>query len=324
MPDASERLVNLAMYLAAAREPVSAYDVRANVDGYAPAEEQDEAAYLRMFERDKDDLRTAGFAIETDSDDRYLLDTEATFAAEISLSAEEYAALRATAAALMDDPAFPFTSDLRFALAKVSDSPSSPSIHASAAIADECPDLQGRAVAVLTEALATAKYVSFTYTNSRELTAAHKVDPYGLFAREGRWYMVGRDRDRDEIRTYALARLSDLAPNAARPKSPDFERPEDFDVARYIRLPFQFGNDSFDAVLRFESEILWRLSSLLGSHGETTTTADGSKTWKVVASNKKRLLGWVVENGPGISIEAPPDLAKDLGEALDAVAKLHE
>lgn len=324
MPDASERLVNLAMYLSAAREPVSAYDVRTNVDGYAPAEEQDEAAYLRMFERDKDDLRAAGFAIETDSDDRYLLDTEATFAAEISLSAEEYAALRATTAALMDDPAFPFTSDLRFALAKVSDSPSSPPIHASAAIADECPDLQGRAVATLTEALAAAKYVSFMYTNSRGLTAAHEVDPYGLFAREGRWYMVGRDRERNEIRTYALARLSDLAPNVTRPKSPDFERPEDFDVATYIRLPFQFGDDSFDAVLRFEPEILWRLPSLLGSRGKTTTATDGSKTWEIAASSKKRLLRWTVENGPDISIKAPPTLVKDLSEALGSVVKLHE
>ena len=323
MTDASERLVNLAMYLAAAREPVSAERVRTDVDGYASAQEQDEAAYLRMFERDKDDLRAAGFTIETDSNDRYLLDAEATFAAEVSLSAKEYAALRATAAALMDDPAFPFTSDLRFALAKVSDSPSSPPIHAFAAIADECPDLQGRAVATLTEALAAAKYVSFMYTNSRGLTAAHEVDPYGLFAREGRWYMVARDRDRDEIRTYALARLSELVPNATRPKSPDFERPEDFDVGTYIRLPFQFGNDSVDAVLRFEPEILWRLPSLLGDHGKTTTAAGGSTTWEVAAASRKRLLQWVIENGPGISIDAPDDLARELRDALDTVAKLH-
>ena len=50
---------------------------------------------------------------------RYLLDEAATFTTEVTLSSEESAALRAAAAAFIGDPAFPFSEDLRLAMAKL-------------------------------------------------------------------------------------------------------------------------------------------------------------------------------------------------------------
>jgi len=321
MSDATERLVNLAMYLAAAPQAASAARIRAEVAGYPS--DQDEAAFLRMFERDKDDLRAAGLAIEADADGRYRLDPSATFASEISLSADEFAALRAAAAALLEDPAFPFSGDLRFALAKVENTLDVPEVHASAAIADECPDLQGDTVARLAAALGASKRVTFTYTNSRSQTVRHKVEPYGMFAREGRWYMVGRDVALGSVRTYALSRLSDLVVNSARPKSRDYERPADFDVSAYIRLPFQFGDEPFEAVLRIDADITWRAQAITAGQGCVTEDPSGGLTWTVAARDRNALLRWVVENGPGISIIEPPDLARGLAEGFARVVKRH-
>ena len=117
--DASERIVNLALYLASAREPVTADEIAVNVAGYSPG--QDEATFLRMFERDKADLRNAGLVIAVDDSgesDAYRLDTRATFAEPLTLDAREVVQLRAAAAALLTDPSFPYARDLRFAIAK--------------------------------------------------------------------------------------------------------------------------------------------------------------------------------------------------------------
>jgi predicted DNA-binding transcriptional regulator YafY len=62
--DAAERLVNLALLMASAGEPVTAAQVRSRVAGYP--EGQNETAFLRMFERDKEDLAAAGMVLVVD------------------------------------------------------------------------------------------------------------------------------------------------------------------------------------------------------------------------------------------------------------------
>ena len=59
----AERLLDLTMYLLARTEPVSAEQVRQEVEGYDP--DATDEAFLRKFERDKDDLRNAGIPIVT-------------------------------------------------------------------------------------------------------------------------------------------------------------------------------------------------------------------------------------------------------------------
>jgi hypothetical protein len=81
--DPAERLVNLALFIAAAPEPVTAARVQAQVAGYP--EGQAEGAFLRMFERDKEDLLAAGIALEvtrSGESEAYRLDRGATFAGE--------------------------------------------------------------------------------------------------------------------------------------------------------------------------------------------------------------------------------------------------
>jgi hypothetical protein len=143
MTEAVERLVNVALFLAAARGPVSAERIRAEVTGYP--EGQDEAAFLRMFERDKDELRATGLAIESTPDGRYQLDAGRTFVAGLDLSSDEEAALRAAATVFLSDPSFPFVTDLRFALAKISGG-SDVDVPAAAHLADERPGTQGATV----------------------------------------------------------------------------------------------------------------------------------------------------------------------------------
>jgi len=319
---AIERLVNLALYLAAAAGPVTRDRVRSEVEGYPDSSDQDAEAFQRMFERDKDALRDAGFSINSDPEGRYWLDSAATFASNIDLSAQESAAVRAVGTALLDDPAFPFAEELRFALAKIAtviDTPDAPSI---ARIADERPADQGSAVATLNRAASARKVVHFDYTNSTGQHKTHAVEPYGLFVRDGRWYVVGRDSDINEVRVYAVSRMARLTANVSRPKSADFDRPADFDVVRFINLPFQYGNDPFEATVRIEPEIAWRAPSLTAGAGVLRELPDGALEWTIVARDRARLMRWLVEMGPGLSA-LDPELSQQLSQSLESVAALH-
>ena len=65
MIDLAERLLNLAMYLARNPQGVTAEQCREQVDGYTTDPSQNEAAFKRMLERDKEMLRETGMVIET-------------------------------------------------------------------------------------------------------------------------------------------------------------------------------------------------------------------------------------------------------------------
>jgi proteasome accessory factor B len=321
---AVERLVNLALYLSAARKPVSAEDIRTEVQGYEP--DQAGEAFKRQFERDKDDLRTAGFVIIADAENEglYHLDRSATFAAPLALQPSEAAAVRAAVGALLDDPSFPFSDDLRLAMAKIASAVDSGDVPAAARLADEDPSQQGSVVAQLTDAAGRRKSVVFGYTNSQSVSARHEVEPYGLFLHDGRWYLVGRDVERDEPRTYTVARMSNIAVNSVRPKSPDFERPEGFDVGSFVRLPFQYGSPSeeFEASIRFDSSARWRAGSLSSGHGVVEPDGDGVM-WRVAARSQSRLLQFVIDSGPGLDLVAPPAAIHSLRSGLEEVLRLH-
>lgn len=322
MTDAVERLVNLALYLADSGGPVSRENIHAEVVGYPDG--QDEAAFLRMFERDKEDLRDAGFVIESDEAGKYWLDTASTYAGEIEIDALDAAALRAAGSALLSDPGFPFAEDLRLALAKLAADLGTAEIPVSAVQADEHPAEQASMAARLMEAVEARKRATFEYTNARGEFGRRELDPYGLFARDGRWYVVGRDATRESTRVFALERMRRLDVNLRAAKTPDFERPADFDVASFILLPFQFGPESerFDALLRFGPRIAWRAPSLTAGRGKLAE--DGSAVvWRVGARNRRRLARFVIENGPGVMVVEPRELAEQVREGLEAVIALH-
>ncbi|MFM7212381.1 MAG: helix-turn-helix transcriptional regulator, partial [Actinomycetota bacterium] len=61
--DRTERLLNLVLCLLGARIPVSRAAIREAVPGYGDSASSE--AFERMFERDKDELRTMGVPIDT-------------------------------------------------------------------------------------------------------------------------------------------------------------------------------------------------------------------------------------------------------------------
>ncbi|MBN2841071.1 MAG: WYL domain-containing protein [Coriobacteriia bacterium] len=323
MSDSVERMVNLALYLASSRAPRSAEDCRAAGLGY-PAD-QDDAAFIRMFERDKDALRAAGLVIDVvdaGDSDVYRIDAEATYARALELSTAERASLRAVATAFVDDPGFPFGDALRSATAKLGTSGESGPI-ASAELGRTAPAGQGGTARAIAEAVQARKTVTFEYTNASGETRARAVDPYGVFFRDGSWYLVGRDRNLDEVRTFAIPRMSAIDVNPVRPRTPDFERPVDFDIRLAERLPFQYGVTPFTARIRFLPETAWRIDRLARGHGTSQALPDGSAVWVVEASDVRRLASWIIDEGPGLYAVEPEEVVDAVLVGLRKVAEAH-
>lgn len=322
----AERIVNLALFLASAAKPVSATEIAAGVPGYSAEQKPD--AFARMFERDKEDLRRAGLVITVEKEDveRYAFDPEATYADEVDLDPVEAMELRAAAAAMLADASFPYTSDLRTAIAKVV-AGSNRAIGGSTAVvgsvsADETPEAQAGTVADLTHAIESRKNVRFAYTGAQGKGSEREVQPWGLFARDGRWYLVAWDPTAAGERVFAVARMRDVAVNTQKPKSPDFERPAGFDVAAWMLMPFQYGPMTVEATLHFTGAAARRASSLTAGQG--SLTMDGAEAvWRVPVADENLLARWIVENGPGISVVSPDSLRDVLVTGLREVVARH-
>src|SRR5665811_16982 len=72
-PRKTERQLNLVICLLASRRYLTREKIRDSVEGYQGLSD---AAFQRMFERDKDDLRDLGIPIETGSNDSYFDDEQ--------------------------------------------------------------------------------------------------------------------------------------------------------------------------------------------------------------------------------------------------------
>ena len=328
MAVAVERIVSLALYLVSAPRPVTAEEIAANVPGYPPG--QDEVAFKRMFERDKDDLRLAGLVIvvERGDADRYRMDEDATFTGRLALDPRETLQLSAAGMAALADPSFPYKTDLRLALSKLTAASGrttrcDPDV-VGALVADEDPGAQSRAVALLTTATTARKRARFAYRSAAGRESVRDVEPWGLFAREGRWYLVALDPEAGRPRVFAIARMRDLEIEDSRPKTPDFDVPAGFDVRTWMLMPFQFGERTCEATLVLTGQASRNAPALTAGQGRLVRRDADSLEWRVPVADVRMLARWVVANGPGIRIVSPADASEALESGLREVAVLHD
>jgi proteasome accessory factor B len=264
--DRSKRLLDLVMILLRARTPVTYRDIREQFPAYQTLNVE---AGLRAFERDKADLLDLGVPIryvtpdEDDSleDGGYVIDLKRFKMPEVHLTRDEISALvlAASVAHAMPGGAYPKIVDLAlkklaFDLPELPDTPTEFPRPASNAptvlvhfpekkIAPSRTEL-GEIYATLEAATRLRKRVSMKYQAATNgMVSTRELDPYAMVYREGAWLVVGWCHMRKEIRSFRVDRIHE-AIMAPKPKSPDFERPADFDVKTYAtRSPWTFTTE---------------------------------------------------------------------------------
>jgi proteasome accessory factor B len=228
----TERLLNLTMALLGTRTFLTKSQILSTVAGY----EGNAESLDRMFERDKDDLRELGIPIEVqatdplfDDEPGYRIDRRHYQLPELRFTAKEMGWLNVAAQAWQRAAlSGPATEGLRKLIATGAEAQE----EVEPLLQFSTPE---PAFTALFDAVRDRKVVRFGYRRAgSDVTQERTVDPWGLLSNSGRWYLVGRDHDRDQVRVFRLSRIEG-APSFRGPEG-GFVVPADVDLWSHLAL----------------------------------------------------------------------------------------
>jgi proteasome accessory factor B len=204
----SERLLNLLITLLVSRTYVTKERLREVVEPYREAGDD---AFEKMFERDKEELRSLGIPIEVGYVDRafedepgYRIERSAFELPDIDLAPEEAAVVGLAARVWQHAGLAAATSD---ALVKLKAAGVTVDREALNVVQPQLT-AEEPAFEPLWDATRTRTPVRFEYRTSAgtEVSTRH-LQPWGVVSYRGRWYVVGQDTDRNGPRVFRLSRV---------------------------------------------------------------------------------------------------------------------
>jgi predicted DNA-binding transcriptional regulator YafY len=327
------RQLSLISYLMAERRPVTAPEIRRDVEGYSAMNED---AFARRFYADRSELEALGIALTVEKpvdglveQENYSLPPENFHLPAIEFTDNELAALH-TALQLLDGE-FAYAEPLRLALQQISwGRPSPLSAPEQNMVALGITGSAGghdvsQRLAKIETAIFRRKTIVFDYyTMERDETGTRRVDPYQLLYQGGQFYVVGRSHERDAIRVFRLSRIRGKVGYATKAEH-DFQRPADFDPRAYAnRIDWQFGEPVGTAEVWIGDRIAWQIDRHFGRYGEMRT-AEGSddRIFATSYANARQVIAWVLGLGENARIVGPAELAQELAGRARLLIERH-
>src|SRR3954454_9140500 len=320
------RQLSLISYLMAERRPVTATEIRRDVEGDS---DMSEDAFARRVYADRAELDALGIHLSVDKpadgfseQENYSLAPEAFHLPSIAFTDDERAALQ-TALMLLDGE-FAYAEPLRLALQQITWGRPSPlgsglrqtiglGITASAGGAE----LSAR-LAKIDTAIYRRKRIEFEYhTMQRDETALRRGDPYHLLFEGGQFYLVGYAHERDAVRVFRLSRIQGKVAYATKAEH-DFQRPSDFDPRVYAnRVPWQLGDTVGTAEIAISEDIAWYVERMYGAYG----TLDANGVYRTDYALPRLLISWALDFGGRIL--GPPELADEVAARAERLIEGH-
>jgi proteasome accessory factor B len=211
--DRTERLLNLLFALMASSRPVPKHVLKEAIDAYR--ESPSDEAFERMFERDKDELRSMGVPVETveGSDgvggiEGYRVAADDYALPAVDFTADELAVLGLAARVWEQASLGPAAQRAMRKLESLGDgSVVDGPVGIETRIATAEPSFP-----VLLEALRARRRVRFDYRKPEDpAPEPREVEPWGVASRRGHWYLIGKDTQRGAMRVFRLSRVAGAA-----------------------------------------------------------------------------------------------------------------
>ena len=308
----SERLVNLTIALLATKRFLTKSEIFRTVAGYSgDAESKD-----RMFERDKDDLRSLGINIELGTFDP-LFEDEAGYRIKPENYALQLQDLDATSIALLSQAARMWReaalgddamSGLRKLKALGIDSDLEPVVDVTTSIQSAPEQLPE-----LIEAVSERRRITFEYLDQELHPQLRRVEPYRLSNSRGYWYLIAFDTDRDGLRTFRLDRFASSVSISGAANS--FE----VDLSALDEEELSFGGDVDVASIRVRK----------GKSPSLRTGADVAELdseWDLLSvqfRNPDYLIREILWAGENAIVLSPPELRSAIIERLEKAVEAH-
>ena len=296
----NERLINLTIALLHTSRFITKSEIFSKVLGYEGSTE----AMERMFERDKDELRSIGVPISVSQIDplfddevgyrilpqEYSLDLGKLTPREISLLA-----------------AISRKKDLRDLGLKVK------SLGNYEELGEEIPVNMSMPIHIgdLVDYIDNRRTLVFDYLNIEDQCEERKLQPYSLISREGEWYLIGFDLNRQDIRTFKLSRISGVFKPV---KFNPYEIPSDFDPTSYLRI-----TPRESALLEVRKD----KGNYLRSLGTIVEIGDDWDQIAVQYSNPDWILEKVLWHLDDVRVLNPDALRQKVIETLTRIVELH-
>ena len=329
------RQLSLISYLMAERRPVTALEIRRDVEGYSGMNED---AFARRFYADRAELDSLGIQLTVDrpadgaaEQENYSLRSENFHLPAIAFSDEELASLQFALSLL--DGEFAYAEPLRLALQQISwgrpsplQSPDQGSLALGITASAGGHELSQRLAKVET-AIFRQKTITFDYyTMERDATGARKVDPYHLLFRGGQFYLLGYSHEREAIRVFRLTRMRGKVAYATKAEH-DFKRNESFDPRAYAtRAEWQFGDEAGTAEVWVSSRIAWQVERHFGRFGSVRAADDGSGdiVFSTGYASPRQIVSWVLGLGEHAHILGPEELVAEAEERIALILERHD
>jgi predicted DNA-binding transcriptional regulator YafY len=321
------RQLSLISFLMANRRPVSALEIKQEVEGYSSMNED---AFARRFYADRAELESLGIALQVQKPgegffeaELYALPPENYYLPEIKFSDQELAALRTALSRL--DGEFAYAEPLRLALQQVSWGRSNPLDGRDSAPVDFSMGASGgrelsQRLSKIETAISRRKTIEFSYhTMERDDVSDRRVDPYHLVFRSGEFYLIGHSHERDAVRVFRLSRIKGKVSYASKAEH-DFPPPEDFDRRDFAtRADWQMGEIRGRAKIFLRERIAWLVERDYGTYGELRPAAKGEGPGKGVVfeteyASARQLVGWVLSWGRNAYVLEPAELHTEAGD----------
>ncbi len=173
----------------------------------------------------------------------------------------------------------------------------------------------------LSRAVMQGLEVEFEYAKPQSAPERRRVQPYHLANRQNAWYLVGHDLDRSDLRNFAVVRMQSVSVTARR-----FERPADFSPERHYGRSFGafVGKGDHTVVVRFRPEAAPLIKERVWHETlETRDLPDGGLEFTLRLDSLDEVQRWILGWGALAEVVEPPELARAVGEAGEAVARLY-
>jgi predicted DNA-binding transcriptional regulator YafY len=334
------RQLSLISFLMAQGRPVSALEIKREVEGYS---DMNDDAFARRFYADRAELESLGILLGVEKPgegffeaELYSLPPENFYLDAIKFSDEELAAL-STALLLLTDGGFAYAEPLRLALQQVAWGHPNPLVEGERAPIEMAMtasaggrDLSQRLSKIET-AISRRKTIEFTYyTMERGETEKRKVDPFHLVFRGGQFYLIGHSHERDAVRVFRLSRIQGKVGYASKAEH-DFSPPENFDRRDYgSRADWQLGEIQGTAKIWIRERIAWLIERDYGEYGELRDAkkSDGApgkgRIFETDYASHRELIAWVLRWRANARVLAPDDLREEAEGRVALLRERHE
>lgn len=301
----NERLVNLTIALLATKKYLTKAQIFKLVEGYDGSAE----AADRMFERDKEELRSLGINIEMKSIDP-LFDDELGYRISPEryrfnlgeLTSEEISILALAAEAWKESALKDIARSTSIRLESLGINADFSEIHLAPTISTVPEN-----ITEILESIEGSKIIEIQYINLEDEPEAKKVAPLGLYSQNGRWYLFAIDTVVDQKRSYRLDRID----GAIKRTNKSFER-------QNVTLPTTHfpAIETILKVRRDHALNLLEKSQILSEEEDWLTCQISFESENVAISE-------ILKHSPNVMVLQPVNLVSGVTKALSQLLVMH-